>query len=334
MRVALLSSTEFGRRCLEEAVLGAADVEVVGILTTPQAIPISYSDEPVRICTHADFTGPARRAGCEVVTLTGKVTSDSYREALARWRPDLMLALGWYYMVPRSVREMAPMGCAGIHASLLPKYRGGAPIPWAIIHGEEEAGVSFFYFADGMDDGDLIGQAAVPIALDDTCATVYEKATEAAVGLLRALLPQMARGTAPRLVQDESRATYVDQRAPQAGHLLWREKSARQAHDWVRAQTRPYPGAFTYLGGEKVTLWATSLSDRPPRPDAAPGAVAFPVPEAADAFGVRCAGGGLVLVHEVETEADGPTSGAAFAEARGLDDRTILGAASLDAAGP
>jgi len=329
MRIALLSSTQFGRRCLEEGVLPAEDVEVAGVLTTPQAIRISYSDDPVRIRTHADFTDLARRAGGEVVTLAGKVTAESYREPLTRWRPDLLLALGWYYMVPRSVREMAPMGCAGIHASLLPKYRGGAPIPWAIIHGESRTGVSLFYLADGVDDGDLIGQAAFPITLQDTCATVYEKATRAAVSLLRERLPQMARGTAPRIVQDESQATYVDQRAPEDGRLPWPEKFARQAHDWVRAQTRPYPGAFTFLGDEKVTLWATSLPDRPAWPDAAPGAVEFPVPEASDAFGVRCAGGGLVLVHEVETAADGPMTGAAFCQARRLDAETVLDAGGL-----
>lgn len=323
MRVALLSSTQFGRRCLEEGVLPAEDVEVAGILTTPKEIRISYSDEPVRIRTHADFTDPARRAGCDVVTLTGKVTADAYRQPLQRWRPDLLLALGWYYMVPRAVRDLAPMGCAGIHASLLPKYRGGAPIPWAIIHGERRTGVSFFYFADGVDDGDLIGQADFPIALEDTCATVYEKATRAAVGLLTERLPQMARGTAPRIVQDESQATYVAQRSPEDGHLDWRKRSARQAHDWVRAQTRPYPGAFTYLDGEKVTLWKTTLSDAR-RPGARPGTVEFPVPEAPDAFGVRCADGGLVLVHEVETEADGAMSGAAFCEARRLEPETVL----------
>lgn len=261
MRIAALSSTAFGHRCLEEGVLQAPGVDLVGILTTPRQIEISYSEKPVSISTHTAFTDLAAQARCEVVELRGQVTAAAYGRPLEQWRPDLLLVLGWYYNVPRKVRARAPLGCAGIHASLLPEYRGGAPIPWAIINGEPETGVTFFYFDDGVDSGDVIAQARFPIGDADTCATVYAKATEASVKILREYLPQIATGAAPRLPQDESQATCFPQRKPEDGEIDW-SWDARRIRNFIRAQTRPYPGAFTYLQGKKVTIWDADVVDR------------------------------------------------------------------------
>ena len=158
MRVAALSSTTFGRHCLEHGVLATREAELVGILTTPCQINISYSPKPVDIKTHADFTDIANRSGCDVVTLTGRVTASRYLEHLVRWQPDLILILGWYFNVPRQVRVIAARGCVGLHASLLPKYRGGAPLVWAIIHGEPRTGVTLFHLEDEIDAGDIVAQ--------------------------------------------------------------------------------------------------------------------------------------------------------------------------------
>jgi len=150
MRVALLSSTLFGRHCLQHGILPCAGVEVVGILTTPKRIEISYSDTPVEISRYCDFHDVSEKIGCEVGTLTGKVTGNSYLAFFHRWRPELVLALGWYYNVPRKARDVARIGCLGIHASLLPEYRGGAPVVWAIINGERRSGVTLFHLTDDI----------------------------------------------------------------------------------------------------------------------------------------------------------------------------------------
>ena len=254
MKVVLLSSTAFGRRCLEEGILPVPEVQVVGILTTPAQIRISSSAKPVEIKTHATFNDLATRANCEVIVLQEKITSDVYLRHVERWHPDLLLVLGWYYMIPPRVREIIPLGSVGIHASLLPKYRGWAPIPWAIINGETETGVTFFYLDDGVDNGDMIAQARFPIEKNDNCATVYEKATRASIKLLRKYLPQLATNTAPRIPQDESHATYFLQRKPEDGLIDW-SWSAKRIRDFIRAQTRPYPGAFTYIQDKKVIIW-------------------------------------------------------------------------------
>jgi len=258
MKVVVLSSTAFGYRCLNEGILETSGVKVVGILTTPPQINISYSDKPVVISTHIVFDDLAKQAGCELVEMRGKMNAPAYLEQIKRWHPDLMLVLGWYFMIPTKVRESVPLGCAGIHASLLPKYRGGAPITWAIINGETQTGITFFYMTEGVDNGAIIAQERFSIEDNDNCATVYEKATLASIKVLHEYLPQIATGTAPHISQDESQATYSPQRKPEDGLIDW-SWNQKRIRDFIRAQTHPYPGAFTYIGEKKVTIWDADI---------------------------------------------------------------------------
>lgn len=256
-RVAVLSSTEFGRRCVEEAVLNAPACTLVGVLTTGQEIPISYAPRPIRIATHARFDRATRLAACPVVTLEGRATTALTLEILRQWRPDLLLVLGWYYLVPAAVRQAAPLGCLGIHSSLLPKYRGGAPIPWAIINGEITTGVTLFHLEDEVDAGDIVAQRAVPIGPLDTCADVIASATDASVDLLTATLPALASGRAQRVPQLHQLATVMPQRSPADGLIDW-SRDVTTVHNFIRAQTRPYDGAFTFVGRERLTIWAAA----------------------------------------------------------------------------
>lgn len=234
-------------------------IQVVGILTTPPEITMPRWEKPVAISTHANFNNLP--VGCAIEILRGKVTADSYLQHLTRWQPALLLVLGWYYIIPREVREIASLGCAGIHASLLPKYRGGAPIPWAIINGETTTGVTFFYMSDGIDDGDIITQSRFAIGEDDTCTTIYEKATQASIKVLSECLPGIAVGIAPRIPQSHSQATYCPLRKPEDGLIDW-SWSAKRIRDFIRAQTKPYPGAFTYIGNKKVIIWDAQIMEK------------------------------------------------------------------------
>ncbi len=272
MRVAVLSSTQFGLRCLRDGIQnlpnqragsspnnqGPRGVQVVGILTTPPKIQFARSGKSVDIKTHADFAEIGRQLGCEVALLNTPVRTDDYRHALHHWKPDLLLALGWYYKIPKPVRASAALGCAGIHASLLPRYRGWAPINWAIINGETETGVTFFYLEDEIDAGDVIAQVRFAIAPADTCASVYEKAEQASIAMLREYLPQIAEGVAPRIPQDHHAATQFPQRTPDDGLIDW-SWDAKQLANFIRAQTKPYPGAFFYAGKHKVVVWDAAI---------------------------------------------------------------------------
>jgi methionyl-tRNA formyltransferase len=239
--------------------------QVIGIFTMPEEFHISYSPVPVKNVMYRNFAELAEKHGVPLVLVKKKMGDDEYMETLRAWRADFCLALGWYYMVPARMRALFPKGVAGIHASLLPKYRGGAPLVWAIINGERKTGVSFFYLESGVDTGDIIAQKEIEITYDDTIKTAYEKATGAALEMLREYVPQIREGRAPRLPQDHSAATQYPQRSPEDGLIDW-GRSAEEIRNFIRAQTRPYPGAFTLIGGKKVTIWDADVSDAPPAP--------------------------------------------------------------------
>jgi methionyl-tRNA formyltransferase len=202
-------------------------------------------------------------------------------------------------MVPGKIRELAPKGCVGIHASLLPKYRGGAPINWAIINGEKMSGVSLFYLGDGVDNGDIISKKRFPISDTDSCREVYDKATRASIEILKVTLPKLAAGTANRIPQNESEATCFPQRNPNDGRIDWRWRG-RTIYNFIRAQTKPYPGAFTYLRDEKITIWQGQLTGRHHK-ELKPGEV-IPGRNGTKGSHVVCGDGAVMKVIDMERE--------------------------------
>jgi len=203
--------------------------------------------------SYADLTEIANKYGIpsfEVNSVEGKRLKD-YKDVIERMHPDLILAYGWYYMIPGNIRNLAKYGAWGIHASLLPKYAGGAPLVWAIINGEKEAGVTLFRMKDGVDDGDIILQEKFPIEFEDTINEVQRKAVEASKRvLLRALLNIDKIEYKP---QDPAKMKVYPQRTPEDGLIDW-NKSAVEIYNFIRAQTLPYPCAFTYLDGKKIKV--------------------------------------------------------------------------------
>jgi methionyl-tRNA formyltransferase len=299
--------------------------EVAGIFSIPQDFRISWSSKPVRNVLFRNFEDLAQAHQVPLVYVTKRMADPEYRQVLTDLKPDILIVAGWYYLVPPSLRMLAPLGAVGIHGSLLPKYRGGAPLVWAMINGDTHAGVSLFYLADGVDDGDVIGQVPFDIDVQENIADVVGKATDASLDLLRQYVALLAMGKAPHRPQDHSAATMMPQRKPEDGLIDWCSLSALQAHNWVRAQTRPYPGAFTYFGKQKVIIWKAHLSRREPEGPCKPGAMKGPLPECPDALGVWCADHRLICVHEVGLEDGTAMSGMEFATSRAAGRTTVLG---------
>jgi methionyl-tRNA formyltransferase len=175
-------------------------------------------------------------------------------------RPDILFAIGWRWILPRTVLDLPPKGCLGIHGSLLPRGRGFAPVNWALLRDEPRTGPSLFYFDEGTDTGDLVGQRPFELTDEDDAATVRQRLMEASVELLDEHLPGLADGTAPRIVQPSEGATYGPRRRPEDGLLDW-TASPREVFNWVRGLTRPYPGAFSFLGGREVAIWRVRPGD-------------------------------------------------------------------------
>jgi methionyl-tRNA formyltransferase len=289
MRVVFIGASDLGWTCCDA--LLSAGCNVAGILTAPQQFRISWSNAPVMNVRHRSFDDLASRYGIPIETMHTRMAD--CKDWLAARKPDLLVVIGWYHMIGRSLRDLARFGAVGIHASLLPRYRGGAPLVWAMINGERETGVTLFHFEDGVDDGDIIAQEAFPILESDTIADVVARSMESSLRLVRRYVPMIADRSAPRIPQNPAKATVVPQRKPDDGLIDWQHKRAREVYDWVRAQTRPYPGAFTFLNGEKLTIWRCSVTDRSRR-DLRPGQLSDSEPLMA------CDSGELIRLDEVQ----------------------------------
>ena len=206
-------------------------------------------------------------------------------ERIRAMAPDFIFSFYYRELVKPEILAIPAKGCVNLHGSLLPKYRGRVPLNWAIINGEKETGVTLHYMTSRADAGDIIGQERFEITEDDTARTVFGKAEAAAGKLLDEMLPKLDDGTAPRIAQNEAEATCFGGRRPADGEIDWR-RSATEVRNLVRAVTRPYPGAFSFIGDRKCFFWAVDVVE--PSRKAAPGTVLSSVP-----FTIACGEGAV-----------------------------------------
>jgi methionyl-tRNA formyltransferase len=175
---------------------------------------------------------------------------------IASLRLDLVVVMGWRALIGERVLSAPRFGAVGVHESLLPAYRGFAPVNWAVINGEAKTGVSLFHLtATGVDDGDVVARAETAIGEDDTAADVYRRTALASVELLEAHFDALLAGDAPRTPQDEGQATYTCARSPEDGLIDWRAPT-RTIHNLVRGLAHPYPGARSYVSGKRYRIWS------------------------------------------------------------------------------
>lgn len=271
MRIVFIGASTFGLKCLR-ATNAIAGCEVVGALTAPRKFSISYRPEGVENVLYADISYFCHTMKIACFMIKKGMNDLQLLNEISCLKPDAFLVAGWYHMLPRTWREIAP--AYGLHASLLPDYSGGAPLVWAIINGETKTGITFFKFADGVDNGPIVGQSATPIADDDTIATLYKRIERLGVQLITAHLPRLAAGNAELTVQDESKRRIFPQRSPEDGLIDW-TKSSQEIYNFIRAQTRPYPGAFTFWKGEKLTIWESRIINEHIASSGTPGEVIY-----------------------------------------------------------
>lgn len=287
MRTVWVSDDVIGRDCLEAAAVSGA--EIVGVVTLPERATVDRS-------ARCRFDDVAARLGAEYHE-TGDVNSLGTLDALRALDPELVFVVGWYQLVRDPFIALAGEGVFGMHPTLLPRHRGRASIPWALLSGLARTGVTLFEIVnETADSGAIVGQAVVDIEPDDTATTLFERVAAAHLDLIREFVPQIVSRSAPRSPQDPLRASTWHRRRPADGIIDW-ETRAPYLYDWVRAQTRPYPGAFTYLGEEKVVVWRARPVDH--AEEAPAGTI---VAERVDGPVVAC-GEGALLLEEFETGA-------------------------------
>lgn len=172
---------------------------------------------------------------------------------LATEKVDVIMSINYLFIIEKQMINLASKVAFNVHGSLLPKYRGRTPHVWSIINNEKYTGITAHVIDEGCDTGDIIDQISIPIEENDTGATLLEKYNALYFPLIKSVINKIVSGNVVLQKQDPSIATYFGKRTPEDGEINW-EWQKERIRNWVRAQSYPYPGAFTYIKEEKVII--------------------------------------------------------------------------------
>lgn len=186
----------------------------------------------------------------EIININDPETMNS----IASLDPDYIFVIGWSQICSKEFLAIPRKGVIGYHPALLPENRGRGVIPWTILQRKKETGSTLFWIDEGVDSGEILAQESFPISIDETATTLYQKHEDCLKRLLVSSISKILNGTAPRIPQDHSRATYCSKRTPVDGYIDW-SLPAESIWTLIRAVTHPYPGAFTFYKGKKIIIW-------------------------------------------------------------------------------
>ena len=234
--------SEVGVRCLR--VLLQQGIEIAWVLT--------HEDDPNEQRWFGSVAELARQHGLKVATPVNPGDSE-WLPKLSSPRPDFLFSFYYRYMLGAALLALPHRGALNMHGSLLPKYRGRAPVNWALVHGETTTGATLHYMLSKPDAGPVVGRESVLIDINDTAHQVSENVAAAAARLLARCLPGLIAGTAPREPLNLAEGCYFGRRRPEDGRIDWRWP-AHRIHNLVRAVAPPFPGAFAALGGKVLRV--------------------------------------------------------------------------------
>ncbi|QOZ82584.1 MULTISPECIES: formyltransferase [Chromobacterium] len=245
MKAVVFAYHNVGVRCLRALIGGGVDVALV----------VTHRDNPNENIWFASVEQVARDYGIPVITPDDPNTPEVLAQVQAA-RPDFLFSFYYRHMLKAPLLECPSRGAFNMHGSLLPKYRGRVPINWAIIHGETKTGATLHVMNVKPDNGPLVDQMAVPILPDDNADEVFAKVTVAAEMVLARSLPALLAGKAEFRQQDLSQGGYFGGRKPEDGRID-PQAGAADLHNFVRALTHPFPGAFADIDGGRLVIWKT-----------------------------------------------------------------------------
>jgi len=240
-RILVFGYGEVGYRCLE--ILLRRGENVVGVFT--------HEDD---LGENQWFRSVSLLAKRHSVPVWKAETLRDALEVIRGLAPDLIFSFYYRSLIPGEILALARLGAFNMHGSLLPKYRGRAPVNWAVLHGETETGATLHYMVERADAGDIVDQERVEIGPEETAFEVMAKVTEAACVVLERRLEELKVGRAPRIPQNHALATKFGRRRPEDGRIDWRQ-SADEIVNLVRAVTRPFPGAFAETDAGRLYVW-------------------------------------------------------------------------------
>ena len=258
-RVIFMGTPEFAVPCLAAL---HEQCEVIGVITQP--------DKP-RGRGQKLMPSPVKAWAVEhelPVYQPEKIKTEEFTAKLEELKPDLMVVVAFGQILSQRILDIPPYGCINVHASLLPRYRGAAPMQWCVINGEVKTGVTTMFMDAGLDTGDMLLKQELPIGPDMTLEAVHDGLMAMGADVLMTTLEQLSEGTLTRTPQT-GESNYAPMLTKETGHIDW-SKPAQQVHNLVRG-LNSWPGAFTELDGKKYKIWLTKKTGC--KTEAVPGTV-------------------------------------------------------------
>jgi len=270
MKVVFIGSSSFGLKCLKEINL-LKELNLVGVISAKEKFNISYSKNKVKNYLYSDLSKYCKDNLIPIKVMEEKMNEEGLLSVVKDWNPDIFIVAGWYHMIPRSWLDYRKS--YGLHASLLPDYSGGAPLVWAIINGEKKTGITLFQMDTGVDSGPILGQAEEIIYDDDDIQSLYGRIELKGIHLIKKCFPLLASGKLKLKKQNESKRRIFPQRSPDDG-LINFDSSHIDIKNFIRAQTKPYPGAF-FLNKNKTKIIIWRCEAQPHNHNKEPGTIIY-----------------------------------------------------------
>ena len=249
-RVIFMGTPDFAVPCLARLVEISDVVAVVTQPDRPKGRGQKLLPPPVKVF--------AQEHGIAVYQPV-RVKATDFVDVLRGLAPDLIVVVAFGQILSKEILSLPPLGCINVHASLLPRYRGAAPMQWAIVRGEKETGVTTMFMDEGLDTGDMLMRETLPITQAMTAAELHDAMMKLGADVLEKTLFSLSEGTLKRTPQDDALSTYAPLLDKEVGRIDWK-KSAQEIHDLVRG-LNSWPGAYTMLEGQKFKIWRTRLAE-------------------------------------------------------------------------
>ncbi|MBP2652931.1 MAG: fmt [Firmicutes bacterium] len=311
LRVVFMGTPDFAVPCLDRLVKD--NCEILTVVTQP--------DRPKgrgRKLTPSPVKEAALRYGLPVLQ-PEKIKTPDFIDQIVALKPEAIVVVAFGQILPQSLLNVPKLGCINVHASILPKYRGAAPIHWAVINGERVTGVTTMYMDAGLDTGDMILKKEVNILPDDTTGELYDKLGLLGADLLSDTLRLMIQGDVPREKQDGSQATYASMITRETEQIDWHQ-SAEAVHNLVRG-LNPWPSAYCRHDGKILKIWQTRVKEESQTIVGTPGQVVA----VGENGCIVATGAGLVELRQVQPESKKRMSAVEYVRGYGLNVGEILG---------
>lgn len=251
MKIIFMGTPDFAEKALEEVY--NAGYEVIGVVTNPdkpKGRGMRVIETPVK-----EY---ARTKNIKIYQPEKVKNNTEFIEEIKKLEPDVICVVAYGKILPKEILEIPKYGCINVHGSLLPKYRGSAPIQWAVINGEKVTGVTTMYMDIGMDTGDMILKKEIEIGEYETTGELWERMSIAGGKLLVETLEKIENGTAPRIPQDDE-FTMAPMLNKEMSKIDWENQTAEEIKNLVRG-LNPFMGTYTYLNNKKIKIWRVQIA--------------------------------------------------------------------------